>query len=701
MPAAAPSSVLPSPAAPHRRPGGRSARRSAAVTLLLLVAALFCSLLAGASTASAHAALITSDPRQGAVVDTAPEEVTLTFSEGVALSDDAIRVLDPEGKRVDTGEVRDLSSGTVVKYGVGVESGVSDGTFTVAWKVVSADSHPVAGAFTFSVGAPSKTSVALPQEQGGGVVGILYGTARYAAYAGFVLLAGGAAFVLACRPRAAAERPVQRLVVRGWALLTGSTIVLLLLRGPYTGSGRLADIADLGVLRAVLESKPGAALASRLMLLGVAALFVAVLFGSYAQRTNAKERKDLAFGLAIGGAVVATGTAATWAMSEHASTGIQSGLAIPVDIVHLLAVAAWLGGLAALFVTLRTEPSVERSAVRRFSRLAFGSVLVLAATGVYQSWRQVGSWSALTSTSYGRTLLIKIGLVVVLVGVAAISRRWTSRLPEAAAERDGEATDPGGEGSGDSADDSGGADRAEASGTGDDSADRDSGGGGGRSGGSDGERDGGQAGGSDGERVGAGGREPVPVPADPHRTAQLERQRAARAAALRKRARDADPERSGLRRSVLIEAAVAVVLLAVTTALTSTEPARTEEAVRAASGAESARPAGPVSLRMPFDTGGEDGKGTAEIEVDRANALLDVRLKRPNGRPLDAPEVKVAFTLASKKLGPLPVLPPRAETGHWAARGVQIPMPGTWEIALTVRTTDIDQVTVTKELKIG
>ncbi|MFG2195638.1 copper resistance CopC/CopD family protein [Streptomyces sp. NPDC048639] len=687
MPAAAPSSAPLHPAAPHQRPGGRRSRRSAAVTLLLLVAALFGSLLAGASPASAHAALITSDPRQGAVVDTAPEEVTLTFSEGVALSDDAIRVLDPEGKRVDSGEVRDLSSGKVVKYGVGLKSGVPDGTFTVAWKAVSADSHPVAGAFTFSVGAPSKTSVALPQEQGGGgVVGVLYGIARYAAYAGFVLLVGGAAFVLACRPRAASGRPVQRLVFRGWALLTGSTIALLLLRGPYTGSGRVADIADLGGLRAVLESKPGAALASRLMLLGVAALFVAVLFGAYAQRRNAEERKDLTFGLGVGGAVVATGLAATWAMSEHASTGIQSGLAIPVDIVHLLAVAAWLGGLTALLVTLWTEPSVERSAVRRFSRLAFGSVLVLAATGVYQSWRQVGSWSGLTSTSYGQLLLIKIGLVVVLIGVAAMSRRWTARLPEASVEEDG-----GGEGETGEAKDSGGEESAAAA---DGGADDDHGG-------DDhgGEGHGGKGRGDDPD--GADGGEPVTVPADAERTAQLQRQRTARLTALRKRVRDADPVRSGLRRSVLAEAAVAVVLLAVTTALTSTEPARTEEAVRAASGAQDDRPQRPLSLRMPFDTGGEDGKGTADIELDPVNNLLDVRLERPNGRPLDVPEVKVAFTLKAERLGPLPVQPPRAGTGHWAANGVQIPMPGDWEIALTVRTSDIDQVTVTKKLKIG
>lgn len=132
--------------------------------------------------------------------------------------------------------------------------------------------------------------------------------------------------------------------------------------------------------------------------------------------------------------MVAVGLAATWAMSEHASTGLQAGIAMPVDVLHLLAVAAWLGGLTALLVALYRGPAVERAAVRRFSRVAFGSVVVLALTGLYQSWRQVGSWSALTGTSYGQLLLVKVGLVALLVAVAGLSRRWTGRLGEASGD---------------------------------------------------------------------------------------------------------------------------------------------------------------------------------------------------------------------------------------------------------------------------
>ncbi|GHH38315.1 copper resistance CopC/CopD family protein [Streptomyces candidus] len=659
------------------------------VRLLLTVAALFGALLAGASPAAAHAALTDSNPKDGAVLATAPKDVTLNFSEQIALGEDAIRVLDPSGKRADTGETLDLCSGNVVKYGIALRSGLPDGTYTVAWQAVSADSHPISGAFTFSIGAPSESSVALPsQEAGGGAVGVLYDIARYAAYAGFIVLVGGAAFLLACWQRGAAERPMQRLVVRGWLLLTAATLATLLLRAPYTGSGELSGIFDLAALKAVLSTKTGAALVSRLLLLGAAALFVAVLFGAYAKK-NAEQAdgggaeddedsslKDLTFGLVLGGGVVAAGIAATWAMSEHASTGLQPGIAMPVDVLHMLAAAAWLGGLAALLVALHRSPALDRAAVRKFSRLAFGSVAVLAATGTYQSWRQVGTWRALVDTTYGQLLLAKIALVVVMVGAAWYSRRWTGRLTEGSAEepvaavsrpRTGDRTTTA-----DSTVDTAHTTASASTSTAEATA-------------------------ADSSAAGAG--------ADPERAAQLARQRAAMEATRAKRERDADPERSGLRRSVLVEAAVAVVLLAVTTVLTSTEPGRTElkEAGRG-SGASPAVPDRPVDVVLPFDTGGEAGEGTLRVQLTPGRTgsnALHVWAESPARTPVDAPELKVALTNEDKQIGPLPVVPDRLAPGHWSANGVQVPLAGTWKLDVTIRTSDTDQVTVNKNVKIG
>ncbi|KES05315.1 membrane protein [Streptomyces toyocaensis] len=682
-------------------------------TLVLLFLAVTGALLAGAAPASAHAALTGSDPGRGAVVDTAPTRVSLTFSEQVAVGEDAVRVLDPKGKRVDKGDPANPSGTT---YTVGLLSGLPDGTYTVAYQVVSADSHPVAGAFTFSIGAPSETSVSVSaQGSDDGVVGWLYGLGRYVSYAGFTVMAGGAAFVLACWGPGSGVRAVQRLVVSGWLALTASTLGLLLLRGSYTTSGTAGDVFDLELLGDVLQTKTGAALVSRLLLLAAAALFIAVLFGAHAgpsavtaqddtaSRHNdagqndagethageTDEKRDLTFGLAIGGTVVAAGLAASWAMSEHASQGLQPGVAMPVDVLHLLAVAAWLGGLTALLVALLRAPAetpVGRDAVRRFSRLAFGCVVTLVVTGIYQSWRQLGSWSAFTDTRYGQLLLVKIGLVVVLVGIASVSRRWTARLAEAPAD-----TVPATETSAGETEARAGVATAGQAGTAEDARSGDAKAG-------DARAAEGKAG--DERACGAGSA----------RAAQLARQRVAMEAARQRRLRDADPHRSGLRRSVLAEAGIAVVLLAVTTVLTQTEPGRTEQEARAAGSSSSSASAatgqgtGAVTLNMPFDTGGTNGEGVVTVDLEPARVGdndMHVYVEGPDGLPVDIPEVKVAFTLSVKDIGPLPVVPDRITTGHWSASGVQLPMTGDWKVEVTVRTSDVDQVTVSKNAQIG
>ncbi|MDX6349589.1 MAG: copper transport protein [Streptomyces sp.] len=622
-------------------------RRTAVRRALVLLAALLAVIIGAAAPASAHAALLKTTPGEDSVVKTAPAQVELTFSEGVLLADDSIRVLSPDGRRADTGKPH-ANTGGAKTAAVALRSGLKNGTYTVAWKAVSADSHPVAGAFTFSIGAPSKTTVALPQQEaGGGVVGTLYGIARYISYSGYALLVGAAVFLGACWPRGATLRPMRRLVVGGWAAMVAATLALLMLRAPYANGGGLGDALDLSAVRDVLDTRPGAALLSRLLLLAAGAVFIAVLFGTYAKREDPVERQDLAWGLAIGGTVVAGGLAATWAMAEHASVGIQSSIAMPVDVLHLLAMAVWLGGLVALLTALfkgQDTQGIEREAVQRFSRIGFGAVVTLVSTGVYQSWRQVGSWNALVSTSYGQLLCVKVGLVVLLVELAWLSRRWTGRLGEA-----GRAT----------------ATTAAA-------------------------------------KVPVGAR----AAGGDERADQLARQEAALARTRAKKARDADPERTGLRKSVLAEVVVAVAVLAVTTVLTGTQPGRaaTETTSAGTVTAPATKTPEPLDVTLPFDTGGPKGKGTAEITLDPATSgqnELHLLITGTDGKARDVPEVQVAFTLTAKKIGPLPVTLGKIDTGHWASTTVQLPMPGAWLMAVTVRTSDIDQITETKTVKIN
>ncbi|MFC4517499.1 FixH family protein [Streptomyces ehimensis] len=649
--------------------------------LVAFLAALLCTLTLGAGTASAHAALTATDPADGSVVPAAPARVTLTFSEGVLLSPDSVRVLDPRGERVDEGRPQHDGgrSGTAT---VALRAGIADGTYTVAWQAVSADSHPVAGAFTFSVGAPSKTTVTVDSAatRTDPAVAAFYAIGRYAAYAGFVLLVGGCVFAGVCR----SSRAVQRVAVGGWIALFVSTVALLLLRAAFTSGKGMGSVLDLSLLGGVLSTKPGAALLSRLLLLSAAAVFLAVLFGTYAQEDDGRgrsgdgaaaaaggrtlgRRRDIAWGLGVGGTLVAGGLAATWALAEHASAGLQPWLAMPVDVAHLLGVAVWLGGLAALLATLWSGERIRRTAVARFSRMAFVAVCVLVATGLYQSWRQVGSWDALTGTEYGRWLLVKAGLVVIMVGVAFLSRRWTGRLVDAPESRRPTVRKKPGAGVKTSHDSKSSHDSADG--------------------------------------VDAVSADNAVSAVDSVRAAQLARQRAAREKAAGRRVRDADTGRTGLRRSVLAEAGVAVVVLAVTTALTGTQPGRAETEQRRAAAGRTAAPsaAGPADVRIAYDTGGTDGRGTARVTVDPARTganTLTVTLTDASGRPVDVPELTLSMTEKEKQIGPLRAALERQSAGLWKAKDFRLPMAGDWQLSLTVRTSDIDQVTEIENVKI-
>jgi copper transport protein len=631
-------------------------------------------LLGAAGTASAHAALLSTSPAANAVVQTAPSEVTLHFSEQVTLATDAVRVFDPSGQRVDTGATGHAGTDPSTAQ-VRLRAGLGQGTYTVAWRAISADTHPVSGAFTFSYGHTSAVT-AVPGEgaiHGSPVVGALYGIARGVQYGAFALLVGAAALVLAFWPGGVALRGVQRLMLTGWAALLVATIAELLLRGPYAQASGLGKAFDLSLVQQTLGERLGTLLAVRILLLAAVGVLLALL-------APGAPRGRLRAALGAAGAALAVGLALTWALGDHASVGIQVGLAVPLDVVHLLAMAGWLGGLAAVITGLRTPPAeggVGPAEVRRYSALALGSVTALAASGAYAAWRGLGSWDALLSTTYGRLLLVKLGLVAVIIGAAWLSRRWTALLRGEAAEVVGADPDPVE------------AARAEALAHADAAT--------------AGTRplpagDAGNAGDADGGSEEDGPGESGSGAADPRRREQLARQEQARAAAAARRAREAAPARGMLLRSTLLEALLAVVVLVVTTLLTNAPPGRAVAEAQAASR--------PVSATVAYDTGGatDGAKGRVRVEIDPARVgtvAVQAYVTDAAGRPVDVPELDLALTLPARNLGPLAVKPAKAGTGHWTATGVDLPMAGTWTLSVSVRSDAIDEITATAQVRIG
>ncbi|MFJ2007323.1 copper resistance CopC/CopD family protein [Streptomyces chartreusis] len=596
---------------------------------MLLGTLLVLFLLGGTGPALAHAALRATDPEDGSVLKSAPRDITLTFTESVGLLEDSFRVLDPDGRRLRTGEPEHARGGAETAR-VTLPAKLAEGTYTVAWRVVSADSHPVSGAFTFSVGKPSLTTATVdtgPTEDP--ATKSLYNIARYLAYLAVALLIGTATFMAVCRPP---DAPVlHRLLKAGWWTLLGATLALLVLRAPYeSGQGPLGALSADSVTR-TLTGRPGEVLLARLALLLVAALYLLRL---------ARLRKP--FGWV--GAALAVGLAVTWAAGEHASAGIQVPVAMTSSALHLLATAVWLGGLTALLVTLY-RARLTPAAVTRFSRVAFVSVTVLVVTGVYQSWRGLGSWDALTGTTYGRLLTLKLAAVALLLGAAALSRRWTARLATVDAET---------------------AETAETV-----------------------------------VEAEAAVREKVPVggPSLPEGPEAAPEPSAAEPPAEPSAPVEAGSEqRSALRRSVLAEVAVGAAVLAVTTLLTSTLPGRA--VAEAAAGTPAV--VGASVTNVPFDVGTPGGHGKVQVTIDPGRVgdnSIEALVYGPDGGVSVVPELRISFTLPAKDIGPVDA-ELTDKGGYWGNSFLNLPIAGKWEMKVTVRTTEVDQVSETRTVVI-
>jgi copper resistance protein D len=119
-----------------------------------------------------------------------------------------------------------------------------------------------------------------------------------------------------------------------------------------------------------------------------------------------------------------------WSGHAGASPGINGGIHLTSDLVHLVAVGAWVGALPPFAMLLSSAAQAASQAwtnvavvvAHRFSILGMLSVSTLIATGIINTLNLAGSVVALTATEYGELLLLKISLFIAMVGVAAVNR---------------------------------------------------------------------------------------------------------------------------------------------------------------------------------------------------------------------------------------------------------------------------------------
>jgi copper transport protein len=338
-----------------------------------------------APSALAHANVVATSPRDGAILESAPTEVRVRFDDSVSVAP-GTAVVSNDGGSALGGPPRLATGGRELVLPL---RRLGDGDYSVRWRIVSDDGHIETGVLAFRVGPPrlaagTPRSVLREESTGPRAVDVL---SRWL-YLGGILVAGGTALFRLLVSAAGRRRWAATLTLALAAVVVGG---LLLLHTTHAEATRFGHVTQ----GAVLVAAGGA----------VAAALSSVLPGL--------------LGLAVGASLALL---AAPSLAGHAlDAGRPRPLSFALDVLHVSAAAFWIGGLLQLAIQLR-NPSGEDKA-RRYSKLALAAVAVVALSGGGRALAELTAVSQLWSTGYGRTILVKSALFAALVALGWLSRR--------------------------------------------------------------------------------------------------------------------------------------------------------------------------------------------------------------------------------------------------------------------------------------
>lgn len=425
-----------------------------------LLLALVVAVLGTPTAALAHGELKSSVPAAGSRLAVAPTELRLTFTEAVEMTFTRVELVGPDSQLVALGSLAYADGDARRVVVAAIRGPLVAGTYTVAWQIAGADGHPVRGRFTFTVlpgatglataavdpgtslpgeaagiTAPGQTPppaahhdpASLPENVGFDAESPLYVAIRWVTFTAILVVLGAVAFHLfvlgflrrAQEPDSPMLAPASaRAATLGlWgAIALGVAALLRLYAQSYAfqGAEGALDPAMLGVI-------VGRTIWGWGWLLQVAGVVVAI-----AGFVAARRRRAAGWGIAaLGSAALAF----TPALSGHAAAVPQlTWLAVLADGVHVIGAGGWLGSLLFVVVVGLSAayrlPEGERGRgaaelINAFSPTALVFAGIVAATGVFSAWLHLDSVSALWQSEYGRTLLLKLGILSVVAGTGA------------------------------------------------------------------------------------------------------------------------------------------------------------------------------------------------------------------------------------------------------------------------------------------
>ncbi|EPT6799533.1 copper resistance CopC/CopD family protein [Listeria innocua] len=356
---------------------------------------------------SAHAYLENSTPADQSHIKTAPEKVTLVFNEEIEADFPLIEVKDSSGKRVETGKTAvSKKNNHMVEASLPAE--LKADVYSVSWRVVSADGHAVSGIISFKLG-DTKATFQTTEVPTNAFDLQISSVQKAILYIGFSLFIGMLVFGLGLYPRKEqlTEKITTRLTKIIWcalAFLGTALLMQLFIQTSITTGVSISESFQPDKLAAFLTTKTGYIWLSEIISWLVLVIFTAIMI---------RKNKQWSWFALLTESVLIGYLIFAKAQNGHAAASADKIVSITADMLHMIAASVWVGGiLVLLFVLPKTGKA--REIWSRFAIVAIIAVASILVSGLLMAVMNIGQMANLFTTNYGKILLFKIGLFLLM-----------------------------------------------------------------------------------------------------------------------------------------------------------------------------------------------------------------------------------------------------------------------------------------------
>jgi copper transport protein len=358
---------------------------------------------------SAHAYIVKSNPTGNQSLSKSPDKVSIEFDEIIQPTFYSLQVLDMKGTQVnkDNGRIN-ASNAKVLESDV--KQDLPKGIYTLKWKIVSSDGHPVDGVIPFQIGVSGKNQPLLKSKTTGYIPHFDLILIRWIQYISGAIFVGLSFFYLFVYPReslqnSSIEKRYKKIVTISFVFLWISILFSLPLQATIEANVSWSDAFDVSLLQEIATKT----LFGKVWISEIILLLLLLL-------TVKRNKKFFWWASFILGSCLFLAKAIT----SHAVSSTDLLVSIEFDFLHLLCASIWIGSLTAMAVLLPLNRDEEgkilfQQMVRRFSTWGKVCVFFLVITGVYLGLKYVPTFHALFYTNYGRVLVSKVALFLVML----------------------------------------------------------------------------------------------------------------------------------------------------------------------------------------------------------------------------------------------------------------------------------------------